>query len=296
VALQPITSIRLWRRFDETERPMRTLPIEKKRAVLNALLEGNSIRATERLTGVTKKAIMRLLVLAGEHCAAVLDNRMRDVRCAAIEADEIWSFVGKKQNRLNEEERKSTELGDQYTFVAFDPDSKLVPVFYVGRRNVESARLFVSQIRDRVIGRIQLSTDGWRAYWPAVDEAFAGDVDYAQIDKHYVQDPMGLGRYSPPKVQSTTIVEICGTPDPRRICTSYVERNNLTIRMQTRRFTRLTNGFSRKLRNLKAAVALFFAHYNLCRVHGSIRMTPAMAAGISDHIWSLDELLSFRIS
>lgn len=273
---------------------MHTLKPEKKIAVLNALLEGNSIRATQRLTGVTKRAIMRLLVLTGEHCEAVMNDRMRDVRCAAIEADELWTFVGKKHSRLTDEERRTTELGDQYTFVAFDPDSRLVPVFLVGRRNADSTRRFITELRERVQGRIQLSTDSWIPYLSAVEHAFGSDVDYALVDKKFTGEP--TGRYAPPKLSHTVITEVMGSPDPRRICTSYVERNNLTIRMQVRRFTRLTNAFSRKLRNLKAAVALFFAHYNLCRIHSSIRVTPAMAAGVSDHVWSLTELLNFRVS
>jgi IS1 family transposase len=276
---------------------MHTLTTEKKLAVLNTLLEGNSIRATERLTGVTKKAIMRLLVIAGEHCEAVMQNRMRELRCAAIEADELWCFLGKKQKRVTVEEKmQNPDLGDQWTFVAFDPDTKLVPVFVVGKRNLVTTRVFISELRNRIDSRIQLSTDGFSPYIPAVEEAFGSDVDYAMIDKHFTAEPSSYGRYSPPKISGVTINEITGSPDPKRICTSYVERNNLTIRMQIRRFTRLTNGFSRKLRNLKAAVALFFAHYNLCRVHGSLRTTPAMAAGVSDHIWSLTELLEFRIA
>lgn len=269
---------------------MHTLKPEKKLAVLNTLLEGNSIRATSRLTGVTKKAIMRLLVMAGEHCAAVMDKRMRDLECTAIEADEIWSFVGKKHGRLTPEERRTTDFGDQFTFVAFDPDTKLVPVFWVGRRNTDSTRRFIAEVRQRVIGRIQLSTDNWLPYLSAVENAFGSDIDYALIDKKFSAEP--TGRYAPPKLTHTVITEVMGRPDPRRICTSYVERNNLTIRMQIRRFTRLTNGFSRKLRNLKAAVALFFAHYNLCRIHGSLRVTPAMAARLTDHVWSLSELLA----
>jgi IS1 family transposase len=273
---------------------MNVLKPERKRAVLSVLLEGNSIRATSRLTGVNKKTIMRVLVETGEHCERVMNDWMRDIRCAAIEADELWTFVGKKHNRLTLEETQTTDLGDQYTFVAFDPDSKLVPMFVVGRRSAETTRVFINELRARVSGRIQLSTDGYRPYPPAVENAFGSDIDYALIDKTYASQQSG--RYAPPKLTGTIITPMWGDPDPERICTSYVERNNLTIRMQIRRFTRLTNGFSRKLRNLKAAVALFFAHYNLCRIHGSIRMTPAMAAGVSDHIWTLDELISYKFA
>jgi IS1 family transposase len=271
-----------------------TLSVEKKRAVLNALLEGCSIRATERLTGVTKKAITKLLIKTGEHCAAVMDNRMRDVRCSVIEADEIWGFVGKKHHKLTPEQRRETDMGDQYTFIAFDPASKLVPVFLVGRRHGDATDRFIGELRARVVGRVQISTDAWHLYPPAIERHFGSDVDYAIIEKHYAGEQSG--RYSPPKMTGATITEMMGMPMPERISTSYVERNNLTMRMQIRRLTRLTNAFSRKLRNMKAAIALFFAHYNLCRIHSSIRMTPAMAAGVSDHVWSLDELIHFRVS
>lgn len=269
---------------------MNVLKTDKKLAVLNALLEGNSIRATSRITGVHKTTIMRLLIQAGEHCETVMNRTMRNLRCAAIEADEIWTFVGKKQGHLQNIELLDPELGDQYAFVAFDPDSKLVPLFLVGRRNRDTTYRFIDELRARVVGRIQLSTDGWKPYPGAVERSFGRDIDYALLEKTYSgsQD----GRYAPPHLVGTTITPIMGAPDPSRICTSFVERNNLTVRMQIRRFTRLTNGFSRKLRNLKAAVALFFAHYNFCRIHGSLRITPAMAAGVSDRVWTLAELIA----
>ena len=271
---------------------MNVLKPQKKQAVLNALLEGCSIRATSRMTGVHKKTIMRLLVEAGEHCSTVMDRWMRSVHCDTIEADELWCFVGKKQRRLTPEEKLTGELGDQYTFIAFDPLTKLVPVVIVGKRTEMTTLDFVRQMRARIPNRIQLSTDGFQPYISAVKHVYGFQIDYAQIDKRYEAEDPGAGRYSPPKVTAVEIKEISGSPNYYRICTSYVERNNLTVRMQVRRFTRLTMGFSRKLRNLKAAVALYFAHYNFCRIPGALRVTPAMEAGITDHVWNLSDLLS----
>jgi IS1 family transposase len=271
---------------------MNVLKPEKKQAVLNALLEGCSIRATSRMTGVHKKTIMRLLVEVGERCADVMARQMQNIHCETIEADELWCFVGKKQRMLTPDEKLAGELGDQYTFVAFDPLTKLVPAFVVGKRTESTTLEFVRQLRARVPNRIQLSTDGFQPYISAVKTVYGFQIDYAQIDKRYEAENPGPGRYSPPKVTAVEIREITGSPSYYRICTSYVERNNLTVRMQIRRFTRLTMGFSRKLRNLKAAVALYFAHYNLCRVHGSLRVTPAMQAGITDHVWTLSDLLA----
>jgi hypothetical protein len=271
---------------------MNVLRHEKKLAVLSALVEGNSIRSVSRMTGVHKTTILRLIVETGEWCAKVMDERMRNLRCAEIEADEIWCFIGKKQKRLKPEEKAAGELGDAYTFVAFDPVSKLVPVVRVGKRDWTTTGTFIRELRARVRGRIQLSTDAFAPYADAVERAFGADVDYAQIVKQYAEQDAGRGRYSPPEVIRVNTEIIQGTPRPERICTSYVERNNLTFRMQMRRFTRLTNGFSKKLANLRAMVWLWIAYYNFCRIHGSIRVTPAMAAGVTDHVWDLAELVA----
>lgn len=271
---------------------MNILKHEKKLAVLSALVEGNSIRAVSRMTGVHKTTILRLINDVGEWCGRIMDEQMSNVRCAEIEADEIWCFVGKKQRRLTEEEKAVGELGDAYTFIALDPKSKLIPVFTVGKRDWPTTHAFIGELRQRVTGRIQLSTDAFRTYVDAVEQAFGADVDYAQIVKTYAPEDAGRGRYSPPAVVGVEKIEIAGRPDRSRICTSYVERNNLTIRMCLRRFTRLTNGFSKKLPNLKAAVALFICYYNFCRVHGSLRVTPAIAAGVTDRVWELDELVA----
>jgi IS1 family transposase len=270
---------------------MNILKHEKKLAVLSALVEGNSIRSVVRMTGVHKTTILRLVADTGEECARLMDREMRNLRCREIEADELWCFVGKKQRLVTPEERAAGELGDQYTFIALDPITKLVPVFVVGKRDHANAFRFIRELRARVPGHIQLSTDGYKPYLEAVERYFGGNVDYAQIIKNYAPEEAGRGRYSPPAVVGVERIEVTGRPEPSRICTSYVERNNLTIRMCLRRFTRLTNGFSKKLANLKAMVALFLAYYNFCRVHGALRVTPAMAAGLTDRVWELSELM-----
>jgi len=272
---------------------MNALKPEKKLAVLGALVEGNSIRSTERMTGTHRDTIMRLLVEVGERCQEVLDERMQGFHCRLIQADEIWTFCRKKEQRLTEDEEGNPELGDQYVFVALDPESKLIPTFLVGKRDTATAHRFVQALRERLNGngRIQLTTDGLRAYLTAVEEAFGADVDYAQLVKLYAAENPGPGRYSPPRVSETVSTTINGNPDPRFISTSYVERQNLTIRMMCRRFTRLTNAFSKKLANLKAALALHFAYYNFCRIHQTLRVTPSMAAAVTDTVWGLNDLL-----
>lgn len=270
---------------------MNVLRPEKQFAVLSALIEGCSIRSTSRMTGVNKKTILKLLVDVGTHCAILLDEQIRGLTCTAIECDEIWTFVAKKERRLTTDDRLlHPDYGDQYTFVAFDPQTKLVPSFVVGKRDGQTTLQFIRDLRSRLRGHIQISTDGFAPYIEAIERAFGMDADYAQIIKIYEAGEPGMGRYSPPHVTGTTLKFIAGSPDPSRICTSYVERNNLTIRMQLRRFTRLTNAFSKKLENLKAALALHFWHYNFCRIHSSIRVTPAMEAGITNRLWSLEEL------
>jgi IS1 family transposase len=276
---------------------MNILPKEKKLAVLSALVEGNSIRSTERMTGVHRDTIMRLLVEVGERCQTILNERMRDFHSRLIQADEIWTYCRCKQQRLADEEQDNPELGDQYVFVALDAESKLIPLFVVGKRDTTTAHRFIDGLRQRLNGngRVQLTTDGFRAYLTAVEEFFGNDVDYAQLVKVYGSEPAGDGRYAPPKVTEVVSTPITGNPDPRHISTSYVERQNLTIRMMCRRFTRLTNAFSKKLANLKAALALHFAYYNFCRIHATLRITPAMAAGVTDRVWDLEELVEAHV-
>lgn len=269
---------------------MNILNSDKQEMIISALVEGSSIRSIERMTGVHRDTIMRLLVKTGNTCEIIMDETMRELPCKNIEVDEIWSYVGKKQRHVTRDDNPR-EVGDFYTFIALDSDSKLVPTYRIGKRDQITTQRFIYDLSSRLQNRVQLSSDKFKAYVEAVEFGFGGDVDYGQIVKSYEAEPIGPGRYSPPKVIATSKEYIVGNPDPRKICTSYVERQNLTVRMQVRRFTRLTNAFSKKLDNMKAAVALHFAHYNFVRVHGTLRITPAMAAGITNRIWSISDLL-----
>ncbi|HVN97426.1 MAG TPA: IS1 family transposase [Syntrophorhabdaceae bacterium] len=269
---------------------MNKLSTEKQEMVIKGLVEGASIRSIERMTGVHRDTIMRLMVKVGKNCERIMNESMRSLKCENIQVDEIWCFVGKKQRHLTIEDNEQ-EVGDQWVFVALDSDSKLIPSYRVGKRSYQNTLAFLNDLSERLDNRVQLSSDSFKAYTDAVDQSFGSNVDYGQIVKSYEAEPIGAGRYSPPHVVSAERMVISGNPWVRNISTSHVERQNLTMRMQMRRFTRLTNAFSKKLENLKAAVALHFAHYNFVRVHASLRMTPAMKAGITDHIWEVGELL-----
>jgi IS1 family transposase len=270
---------------------MNTLSADKKVAVISSLLEGNSVRSTERMTGVHRDTICRLLVEAGEHCATLLDERMRQLPCKRLQCDEIWTYVAKKARHVRQDD--PAEFGDQWVYVALDADTKLIPAYYVGKRSSENTQAFMQDVWQRISDhRIQLTTDAFIFYTKAVEQSFGGDADYAQLKKLYGDyGQHGNERYSPSPITEVISRTISGVPDPAHVSTSYVERQNLTIRMQMRRFTRLTNAFSKKLTNLKAACALHFAHYNFVRVHSSLRVTPAMAAGIASEIWPLSKLL-----
>ena len=269
---------------------MNKLKAEKQVAVIRALVEGSSIRSTERMTGVHRDTIMRLGVQVGTTCGEVLDQMMRGLRCQRIEVDEIWAYVGKKQRHVQDGENPA-QVGDFWTWVAMDAETKLVPSFRVGKRDSANAHAFMTDLASRLENRVQLSSDGLRAYVDAVEAGFGPDVDYAQIVKAYETEPIGPGRYSPPKVVSTDKYRIQGEPDMALASTSYVERGNLTMRMSMRRFTRLTNAFSKKVDNLKAAVNLHFAFYNLVRFHRTLGMPPAMAAGVTSGPWKIDDLV-----
>lgn len=270
---------------------MNVLKPEKKVAVLSALIEGCSIRATSRMTGVHKTTILKVLNEIGERCQKDLDKRLRGLRCEAVECDELWTFIHKKQDRLTERDLSDNpDYGDTYAFIAFDPDSKAVISHVVSKGDGETTELFIEDLRSRLDSRVQLSTDGWAPYRDTIESAFGADVDYSQIIKSYASEHPGPGRYSPPRVSGVQITRIEG--HSRRVCTSYVERNNWTIRTALRRFTRLSNGFSRKLDNLKAAVALWLWYYNFCRIHGTTRITPAMALGVTDRLWDLAEIVA----
>ena len=262
----------------------------KQELVIRCLVDGASVRATERISGVHRDTILPLLVRVGEGCQSLMNDKMHDLPCQRIQVDEIWSFVGKKQRRLTAHDDPS-KTGDMWTFVAIDADSKLIPCYRVGKRTGREAQAFIADLESRLSNRVQLSSDALAAYVQAVERAFGSNVDYGQVVKSYESDPIGPGRYSPPHVVSVERTPITGAPAHAHISTSYVERQNLTMRMSIRRFTRLTNAFSKKVENLRAAVALHFAHYNFVRIHKTLRVTPAMEAGISNHLWSLPELL-----
>lgn len=275
---------------------MNVLPRDKQIQIVAALTEGVSIRATERLCDTHRDTVMRLGVRVGEGCGRLLDGMMRNLQVNLVQMDEQWSFVGKKQKRVREDDPR--EMGDCYVWVAFDSTSKAVLTYVVGKRSPQNAQRIASDLRARVLNRPQISTDGLNMYVPAIDYAFGPDVDFAQITKVYaaVQGNEAAVRYSPGEVISVEKTVITGSPEQSEISTSHVERFNLTTRMHMRRFTRLTSGFSKKLVNHQAALALHFAWYDFCRVHETLRMTPAMALGVTDHIWTIGELLDAALA
>lgn len=280
---------------------MRTLPAERQAAILKALVEGNSIRATCRMTGAAKGTVLSLLRIVGAHCKNHHDRFVRGVVSKRIQCDEIWSFVGCKRRNVPPEQRDSGERGDIWTWTALDQDSKLAVAYRVGHRDPQTAQAFVSDLEGRLASRVQLTTDGLNLYLSAVEKAFGwARVDYAMLVKLYgptsVEDQR---KYSPAECMGTRKTPIMGKPDEKDVCTSHVERQNLTMRMQMRRFTRLTNGFSKKVEYHLYAVALHFTYYNYCRphqtltrVHRGIHTTPAMAAGLTDRVWTVYDLLN----
>ena len=271
---------------------MNRLSTQKREQVVAALVEGNSIRATCRMTGVSKNTVTKLLSDLGLVCSIYQDRVMRDLPCERIQCDEIWSFVGMKQKNVPTEKRGEFGYGDVWTWVALDADTKLVPSFRIGSRDAADAHEFMLDLAKRLRNRVQLTTDGLNHYLSAVPRAFGDDIDYAQLVKIYGSDGGTAGRYSPPVCLGAIPETINGSPEESKISTSYVERQNLTMRMSMRRFTRLTNAFSKKVENLAAAVSLHFMYYNFCRPHKSLDgATPAMAAGLTDHVWRLSELI-----
>ena len=270
-----------------------TIPMDKALLALQLLIEGNSIRSTQRITNLDQNTIIKLLVIAGEKCERIMAKHVRNIAVQDVECDEIWAYVGKKEGHKTEAEANDGSLGDAYCFVAIERNTKLVLNFALGRRNQQTTDAFIEGLRDTVKPghRFQITTDGFVPYISAITTTLGHTVDFARLIKVYAAGTEGEGRYSPAQVQSTEVVPVIGNPDPARICTSIVERQNLTIRMSMRRLTRLTKAFSKKFENLWAAYCLHFAYYNFCRVHRTIRVTPAMEAGIADHIWDLAELL-----
>lgn len=259
---------------------------------IQCLVEGCSIRSAERLIGLNRNTIMRLLIVAGERSAVLMDARMRNLRTRYLQLDEIWCYVGKK--RRNVRSGDSPEVGDQWIYVAIDAESKLVPSFRIGKRVRPDTWQFLWDLQQRLANAVQLTTDGLNHYTVAVPECFGPENSFAQLTKifgDYGQFDTPEARYSPPRIAGVISKVRQGDPDPKQISTSFVERQNLTMRMAMRRFTRLTNAYSKKLSHLKAAVALHFAYYNFCRVHSSLRVTPAMEAGLTNHVWTIREMI-----
>ena len=275
---------------------MNKLSLERKTQVIRVLCEGNSIRSTARITGTAINTVVKLLREVGAACLDYQDKAMRNLSCKKLQCDEIWSFVYAKAKNVPEEHNGEFGYGDVWTFTAIDADTKLVPAWFVGLRNVDYACEFVNDLRGRLANRVQLTTDGHGMYLEAIEYAFGGDIDYGMLVKLYGSEPEGRRRYSPAKCLSATKRIMQGKPDYEAISTSYVERQNLTMRMSMRRFTRLTNAFSKKLENHEYALALYFMYYNFVRPHKTLSnpypKTPAMAAGLTNHIWTIEEIVS----
>ena len=270
---------------------MNRLPIDKQAQIVNALVEGNSIRATCRLTGACKDAVLKLIRNLGAACAAHHNAAIRRVRVQRVQCDEVWSFCYAKEKNVPEE-KKGTGAGSVWTWVGIDADTKLILSYLCGERDASWACKFMEDLASRVTTRIQITTDGHRAYAEAVEGAFGMDVDYAMLIKLYGSpSDSPETRYSPASCIGTRTGVLSGSPDPQHISTSFIERQNLNLRMGVRRFTRLTNAFSKKFENHCHHVAIYHAYYNFCRVHQTLRVTPAMEAGIADHVWSLAELV-----
>jgi IS1 family transposase len=263
-------------------------PPEKIKTVITLLVEGCSIRAIQRITGIDQNTVMKIVVLAGEQCERLFESKVRNVKVNDVQCDEIWGFVGCKEKRNF---TGDPERGDAYCFVAIERHTKMVMAWHLGRRTAADTAHFVENLNGATAGTFQITTDGFPPYFDAIHTALGVRVQYAQLIKVYGASSEDEHRYSPAKVLEVIAKPAFGNPDPERICTSHVERQNLTMRMQIRRLTRLTNGFSKKRANLRAALALYFGWYNFCRTHRTIRVTPAMESGITHHIWSIGELL-----
>jgi IS1 family transposase len=273
---------------------MNRLPLERRAQILGLLVEGNSLRAASRLADVSLNTTTKLMVDVGAACEEYQDRTLRSLKSRRIQCDEIWSFVYAKTKNVPEAHKGEWGYGDVWTSVALDADSKLVPSWAVGRRDGFTAMAFIRDLADRLSTRVQLTTDGHKVYLEAVEGAFGTEIDYAMLVKLYEGDSGKSApaerRYSPAVCTGSREQTIAGNPDPAHISTSFVERQNLTMRMSMRRFTRLTNAFSKKVENHKAMIALHYMHYNFARIHKTLRITPAMEAGVADHVWSLDDI------
>jgi IS1 family transposase len=280
---------------------MTTLSTAKRVRVVSALVEGNSVRSTCRMTGVAKGTALRLLADLGAACHDYMDAVMVDLPCERLQCDEIWSFVYAKEKNVPAAKRPKRsimqpgcgeeQVGSVWTWTAIDADTKLVPSFHVGTRDAWCACEFMTDLAKRLRGRVQLTTDGHKAYLEAVHAGFGLDLDYAMLVKLYGSEPAGEARYSPAKCVGTRMDVKCGNPDPEHVSTSFAERQNLNMRMGMRRFTRLTNAFSKKCDNHEHMLSIYYAFYNFARVHQTLKTTPAVASGVSDHVWKLEELV-----
>jgi IS1 family transposase/lambda repressor-like predicted transcriptional regulator len=270
---------------------MNKLDNKRRAQIIAALVEGTSIRATSRMVSVSKDTVVKLLVDVGKVCAEYQDWAFRSLNCKRIQCDEIWSFCYSKQKNVSPENAGVFGYGDVWTWTAIDADSKLVPCWHVGRRDGRAAYEFITDLASRLAHRVQLTTDGHRPYLEAVEAAFGSEIDYAMLVKIYGK-PQEEIRYSPPQILDIQCSTITGNPDRAHVSTSYVERQNLTMRMSMRRFTRLTNAFSKKLENHMHAIALHFMFYNFCRIHTTLRCTPAMAAGVSKTVWEIADIVN----
>lgn len=268
---------------------MNQLSTAKRAQIIAALVEGNPINATCRMLGVGKHTVLRLLEDAGCACAAYHHRHVRELRVRRLQCDEIWSFIGAKRKNVRPE-READKWGDVWTWTAIDADTKLIVTYFIGDRGKSAAYEFMADCAERIVGRPQITTDALRHYANAIEDAFGADVDYAMLHKLYGAPTEDESRYSPATCIGCDMKVVIGDPDPKHVSTSYVERQNLSMRMGMRRFTRLTNGFSKKFENHADQVALYFFHYNFCRIHKTLRVTPAMEAGLTDHVWTLEEL------
>lgn len=280
---------------------MNQLSVEQRASILAALVDGNSVRATCRICGVAKGTVLKLVAEIGAACKSFHDREVRDLATNLVQCDEIWAFCYGKERNLAPERQGTTEFGEVWTFTALDPESKLMIGWHVGKRTTDNAVTFMNGVAKRLANRVQLTTDGHHMYLKAVERAFGWDgVDYAMLEKHYASPSRTeTARYSPPKCTGATKTRVMGNPSQRHVTTSHIERHNLTLRMTQRRFTRLTNAFSKKMDNHAHAVALAMVHYNYCRPHmtltkanGGVHTTPAMVAGLTDHVWSLAEVVA----
>jgi IS1 family transposase len=270
---------------------MNKLPMEKRAQVLSLLVEGNSLRAASRIADVSYNTVCKLFAEAGRVAGEYQDKTLRDLTCKRLQLDEIWSFVYAKEKNVGLAKAAPDKAGDAWTWVAIDADTKLVPSWRIGDRSSETALAFMTDLASRLRNRVQITTDGHKAYLEAIEDAFGADVDYAMLVKVYGPAPEGnTRRYSPAECVGAHKHRIEGNPDARHVSTSFAERQNLTMRMSIRRFTRLTNAFSKKLENHALAVALHYFHYNFCRIHKTLRVTPAMAAGVVDRVMDMSDL------